>query len=207
MSADGMIAAKTLAYTLCSPLDTLRQNKLVGLDLTVKKVMGGMGFAMGGGFMLSGACHKTIEIGEAFAVPGILSVVLGVVAMNVIKTPIVYNYRRVQTGLSPVLLIPKSRVKSLFTVNIIEDIVEETVKYSLVRYRAKTRDTNSLFWDSIILFSIGYPFDVMKNGTIYNKKINGSLFDFGARCVHKNAQNLVFFKTLACLHTEKQTQL
>lgn len=206
MSADGMIVAKTLAYTLCSPLDTLRQNKLLGLDMTVKKVVRGMGFAMGGGFILSGACHKTIELGEAFAVPSILSVVLGVVAMNVVKTPIVYNYRRVQTGLSPVLMIPKYRMKSLFTVNIIEDIVEETVKYSLVRYRSKTRDANSLFWDSIILFSIGYPFDVMKNGTIYDKKINGNLFDFGARCVHKNAQNIVFFKTLMWLHSEKHAQ-
>lgn len=207
MSADDMIAAKTLAYTLCSPLDTLRQNKLLGLDLTTKKVFNSMGVACGGGFILSGTCHKTIELGETINIPSVLSVVLGVFVTNVIKTPIVFNYKRVQTGLSPILKMPKASMKSLFAMNVLEDIVEETVKYTLARYRVKTQKTDdNLFLDSLLLFSISYPFDVIKNGTIYNTKINGSYFDFFTKCVHKNVQNIVFFKTLMCLHAEKPTQ-
>lgn len=206
MSADDMIAAKTLAYTLCSPLDTLRQNRLLGLDLTPKKVFGGMGVACGGGFVLSGTCHKTIELGETFNVPSVVSVVLGVLATNVIKTPIVFNYKRVQTGLTPILRMPRTSMKSLFAMNVLEDAVEETVKYALARYRVRTQKTDSLFLDSLLLFSISYPFDVMKNGTIYNKKINGNYFDFFTRCVHKNVQNLIFFKALMSLHAEKATQ-
>jgi hypothetical protein len=163
----------------------------------------GMGFAMGGGFVLSGACHKTIELGERMNVPSFWSVVIGVLVTNVIKTPIVYNYKRAQTGLSPVLNIPKTSAKSLFTMNIVEDIVEETTKYTLAQWRVKTHKTDNLFLDSLMLFSISYPFDVIKNGTTYNKKINGNCFDFAARCVHKNAQNLIFFKALMFLQSEK----
>ena len=100
-----------------------------------------MGFAMGGGFVLSGACHKTI--GWRMNIPSILSVVFGVLVTNVIKTPIVYNYKSAETGLSPLLTIPKP-AQGLFAMNVMGHR-GGTTKYTLAQWKVKTHKTDNLF--------------------------------------------------------------
>ena len=194
-----MIFAKTLAYALTSSLDTYRQNRLLNLNLNVKKLKNGIIYAAGGGFAISASCHKVIEFCENKHMNSFLSVALGVLFANIIKTPIVYNYKRVQIGLQPLLTFPKENFNNILKINVIEDIIEETAKYTLSKYRLKSKNDKNVFVDSLMLFSLSYPFDVIKNANVYNKCIKGDPCDFAFRFLQKNVQNMIYLKTLFLL--------
>jgi hypothetical protein len=46
--------------------------------------------------------------------------------------------------------------------------------------------------ESALLFSIAYPFDILKNQGLYH--IKGGKKDFVSKAIHKNLQNVLFFK-------------
>lgn len=194
-----IIFSKTLSYTLTSSLDTYRQNKLLNLDLDLKKLKNGICFATAGGFAISASCHKVIEFCESKNMNSFLSVALGVLFANFIKTPIIYNYKKIQIGLKPSLCFPKENFNNVFKINVIEDIIEETAKYTLSKYRLKNKNDKNVFVDSLLLFSLSYPFDIIKNANVYNKCIKGDPCDFGFRFIQKNVQNMIYLKTLFLL--------
>ena len=194
-----MIIAKTLSYTLTSSLDTYRQNRLLNLPINLKKIRNGSIYATCGGFAISASCHKVIEFCESNHFNTFLSVALGVLFANIIKTPLVYNYKRVQIGIKPLFNFPKENFKNVLKLNIIEDIIEETAKYTLSNHRLKNKNDKNVLFDSLLLFSLCYPFDVIKNANVYNKCIKGDLCDFGFRFIHKNVQNMIYLKTLFLL--------
>lgn len=194
-----MILSKTLSYTLSSSLDTFRQNRLMNLPLNFTKLRNSLCYSTFGGFAISTSCHKVIEACENSNMNTFLSVAIGVIIANFIKTPIVYNYKRIQTGLKPLLKFPKQNFTNIMKINLFEDIVEESAKYTLAKYRIKNKNENNLFIDSLVLFSLSYPFDLIKSSNIYNKSIKGDPYDFCFRFLHKNIQNMIYLKTLFLL--------
>lgn len=185
-----IILCKTCSFMICSPIDTLRQNKLVNMKLTKSKLLKSIGYGGLSALCMSTTCQKSIEFCEKHKFNYILSVSLAVLLTSMVKVPLVYNYKRIQIGLKP-MLPPLSNSKSIFKLNIIEDIVEEGYKYHLVKNNSK----NPLF-DSMVIFSLSYPFDIMKNRTILKDSINGSVKDFAHKAVYKNVQNLSFLNMI-----------
>lgn len=181
-----IILCKTCSFMLCSPIDTLRQNKLVNMKVTRNKLFKSIGVGGLSALCMSTTCQKTIDFCEKKEFNYILSVSLAVLLTSIVKVPLIYNYKRIQVGMKP-MLPPLSKSKSIFKLNILEDIIEEGYKYHVVKNNSK----NPLF-DSVIIFSLSYPFDIIKNRSVLKNSINGSVKDFMHKAVYKTVQNLVF---------------
>lgn len=190
-----IIFAKTVAYSLTSFIDTYRHNSLMKRKISFRKFKESFIFSMFGGFIINTTCHKTIELCEKHKINTILSVALGVIFANVIKVPIIYNYRRIQIGMYPLTFRKFENIKNIMKIQLIEDIFEEGVKYTLVKKRIEEKKGNALL-DSLLIFSLSYPFDLIKNQNIYNTKLGGNFIDFGYKCIHKNIQNFAYIKTI-----------
>tara|TARA_Y100000389_G_scaffold205144_1_gene264050 strand:- start:8438 stop:9055 length:618 start_codon:yes stop_codon:yes gene_type:complete len=195
---DRMILSKSVAFAISSPIDTYRQNKLIHKNPTLKKSC----FGMGAGFIASSLvaipCHKTISFLERYQMNEIVSVSIGVIVANIFKIPILYNYKRIQTGLKLTKKVPMNTLKEVMKLCLVEDILEETVKYSLSKKNMTTESSltrNAL--ESVLLFSISYPFDIIKNRGMYGlAHIKGGKKDFASKAIHKNLQNVLFFNML-----------
>ena len=195
---DRMILSKSVSFAISSPIDTYRQNKLIQKSPTLKKSCSGIGAGLVASSLIAIPCHKTISFLERYQVNEILSVAIGVIVANIFKIPVLYNYKRVQTGLKLTKNVPMGSLKEVMKLSLIEDILEETVKYSLTKKNMTTESslTRNVL-ESALLFSISYPFDILKNRGLYGMMhIKGGKKDFASKAVHKNLQNMLFFNML-----------
>lgn len=195
---DRMILSKSVSFAISSPIDTYRQNKLIQKNPTLKKSCSGIGAGLVASSLIAIPCHKTISFLERYQVNEILSVAIGVIVANIFKIPVLYNYKRVQTGLKLTKNVPMGSLKEVMKLSLIEDILEETVKYSLTKKNMTTESslTRNVL-ESALLFSISYPFDILKNRGLYGMMhIKGGKKDFASKAVHKNLQNMLFFNML-----------
>lgn len=195
---DRMILSKSVAFAISSPIDTYRQNTLIHQPPTLRKACYGMGAGLVASSLIAIPCHKTISFLERYQMNEILSVTIGVIVANVFKIPVLYNYKRVQTGLKMTKKVPMRSLKKVMKLSLIEDILEETVKYSLSKKNMTTESslTRNVL-ESALLFSISYPFDILKNRGLYGMtNIKGGKKDFASKAIHKNLQNVLFFNML-----------
>ena len=165
---DRMILSKSVSFAISSPIDTYRQNKLIQKSPTLKKSCSGIGAGLVASSLIAIPCHKTISFLERYEVNEVLSVAIGVIVANIFKIPVLYNYKRVQTGLKLTKKVPMGNLKEVMKLSLIEDILEETVKYSLTKKNMTTEPslTRNVL-ESALLFSISYPFDILKNRGLY----------------------------------------
>lgn len=195
---DRMILSKSVSFAISSPIDTYRQNKLIQKSPTLRKTCNGMGAGLIASSLVAIPCHKTISFLERFQMNEILSVAIGVIVANIFKIPVLYNYKRVQTGLKLTKKVPMGSLKEVVKLSLIEDVLEETVKYSLTKKNmtAEPSLTRNVL-ESALLFSISYPFDILKNRGLYGMiNIKGGKKDFASKAIHKNLQNMLFFNML-----------
>lgn len=193
---DKIIMSKTLAFAISSPIDTYRQNKLTHNAPTLKKTYAGIGTGIVASSLIAIPCHKTISFLEKVEMNELLSVSIGVLIANIFKIPILYNYRRVQTGLKITKKVPMNKLREVMKVSLIEDVLEETVKYNISKKRMNAGESTVMrnIIESVMLFSIAYPFDIIKNRGIYDMAhIRGGKKDFVSKAMHKNIQNVLFF--------------
>lgn len=196
---DRMIFSKVVAFALSSPIDTYRQNMLTHKVPTLRKTGYGMGAGLVASSLVAIPCHKTIAFMEQYQMHDILSVAIGVIVGNIVKIPILYNYKRLQTGLKLTRHVPMNTLHGVMKLSLVEDVIEETVKYAMTKNRLKTGDSSMgrNVVESAMLFSIAYPFDILKNRGLYGMtSIAGGKRDFVSKALHKNIQNALFFHFL-----------
>lgn len=183
-----LILCKTLAFTFSSPIDTWRQNKLVKKKISKKKIIRSALYGAASTLCISGTCHKTMEYCESKEMNQYQTILTSVFVTSLIKTPITFNYRRIQSGLP--FIIPKyTQIRNLVSLNFIEDIFEEGLKYQLV----KNNNTNALN-NAVLLFILMYPFDIMKTNQVLKLNLRGSYRDMLHKALYKNVQNYTFFQ-------------
>jgi len=197
---DRLVLSKSLAFCISSPIDTFRQNKLTLRKPTVKKILNGICGSFFGAACISFPCYKTIAVCEKFKMHQLLSVTCGVLVANIIKTPIIFNFKRLQIGLKMTSKIPLNSFSQIVKLNLLEDIVDESAKYTMLKYKAHRNAQSTMMMlcvESLLLFSLSYPFDILKNKKIYgNKILNLTRNDFMMKAFHKNFQNILFFSFL-----------
>jgi len=216
---DKIIVSKSLAFCISSPIDTFRQNGLIDKPMTLKKTCIGMGTGLLVSSLIAIPCHKTISYLEQYNMNQLLSVAIGVVIANVVKIPIIYNYKKIQTGIKLTKSIPMSNLKNVMKISLIEDVIEETVKYTISKNKIASSEkissnTNTeeipsteksasrsswkrTLLESALLFSLSYPFDILKNRGLYGiANLSGSKIDFVSKVAHKNLQNVLFLQLL-----------
>lgn len=200
---DKMIVSKSLAFSISSPIDTFRQNTLLKKPLTIKKTCIGVGSGLLVSSLITIPCHKTISFLEKHNINQLLSIAIGVLVANIVKIPIIYNYKKIQTGIKLTKHIPMNKIKNVMKISLIEDVVEESIKYTLSKKKISSSEnktksslTQTIF-ESALLFSLSYPFDILKNRNIYNiANLNGNKLDFVSKVMHKNIQNILFLQLL-----------
>jgi hypothetical protein len=196
-----LIVAKSLSFSLASPIDTLRQNILTKRKPSFEKTINGVLAGIISTACITIPCHKTISALENNKCCQVVAVAAGVLIGSLIKTPVIYNYKRIQVGLRMTTKIPMKSLKDVASINLVEDIIEESIKYMLSRNRMR-RDTKHNFAqscaESVILFTIAYPFDIMKNRGMHGMcDLKGNKLDFISKAMHKNMQNMIFFNLLS----------
>lgn len=203
--SDKIILSKSLAFSISSPIDTIRQNVLTKNKISPKKILCSIPHAFIASFLIALPCHATINFFENMIDNEIISITFGVLIANSIKIPILYNYKRIQTGIK---ILNKSKqsqnIKKVIKISMCEDIIEETIKYKFSKQKLtldENKNNESIvtndFMQSFILFSLVYPFDILKNKGLYNiKNIKPSKYDFFMKASHKNIQNLLLFQIL-----------
>lgn len=200
---DRLILAKSLSFSLASPIDTFRQNILTKRKPSFEKTINGVFTGIISAACITIPCHKTISALENNKCCQVVAVALGVLIASLIKTPILYNYKRIQVGLRMTTKIPMKSLKDVASINLVEDIIEESVKYTLSRNRMRC-DTKHTFAqtcaESVLLFTLSYPFDIMKNRGMYGIcDLKGNKLDFISKAMHKNLQNMIFFNLLSSI--------
>ena len=186
-----LIFSRTVAYTLTSPIDTIRLNLLVNRNITKKKLINGFTYATGMTVTLSNVCYSMVNENNNNALRSILT---GVFLMNFISTPLIYNYKRVLTG-HPMKLININKSKALFALSMFDDFVEEGLKFYLSKYHINNPGRNK-FIDSILIILFTYPTDIIKNIITYDKNLEVPKYDLFIRIFHKMFQSYIFFKML-----------
>ena len=186
-----LIFSRTVAYTLTSPIDTIRLNLLVNRNITKKKLINGFTYATGMTVTLSNVCYSMVNENNNNALRSILT---GVFLMNFISTPLIYNYKRVLTG-HPMKLININKSKALFALSMFDDFVEEGLKFYLSKYHINNPGRNK-FIDSILIILFTYPTDIIKNIKTYDKNLEVPKYDLFIRIFHKMFQSYIFFKML-----------
>lgn len=185
-----LIVSRTIAYTLTSPIDTIRLNLLVNRNITKHKLINGFTFATGMSVALSNICYSMVKQNNyAFR-----SILTGVFLMNLISTPLIYNYKRVLTGY-PIKLININKSKLLFAISMLDDFVEEGLKYYLSKHHINNPGRNKLI-DSLLIILFTYPTDIIKNRITYDKDLKVPKYDVFIRVFHKMFQSYIFFKML-----------
>jgi hypothetical protein len=198
---DKLIAAKSVAFSLSSPIDTFRQNTLTKRKISLVKVINGVFTGLISATCITTPCHKTISAFDSNNnCCQIVAVFCGVLIASIIKTPIMYNYKRVQIGMKMTTKIPMKSLKNVASISLVEDVIEESVKYTLYKYRLRNKSTHTLVQtcaESFLLFAISYPFDILKNRGMYGiSNLKGDKLDFISKAIHKNLQNVFFFQLL-----------
>lgn len=221
---DKIIVSKSLAFSISSPIDTFRQNALIKKPVTMRKTCIGIGTGLLVSSLISIPCHKTISYLEQYNMNQLLSVAIGVIIANIVKIPIIYNYKKIQTGIKLTKNIPMNNLKNVMKISLVEDVIEETVKYTISKkkiassekvssntntsmsIKEKIPSTEKSFsrssWkrtllESALLFSLSYPFDILKNRGLYGiANLGGSKIDFASKVAHKNLQNILFLQLL-----------
>lgn len=202
---DRMILAKSLSFSLSSPIDTFRQNILTKRKPSLEKTVTGVFTGFITAACITIPCHKTIYALENNRCCQVVAVALGVLIASLIKTPIIYNYKRIQVGMRMTTKIPLKSLKDVASINLVEDIIEESVKYTLSRNRMRRTDTSTHTFaqtcaESVLLFTLSYPFDIMKNRGMYGIcDLKGNKLDFVSKAMHKNLQNVIFFNLLSSI--------
>ena len=186
-----LIFSRTIAYTITSPIDTIRLNLLVNRNITKKKLINGFTYATGMTVTLSNVCYSMVNENNNNALRSILT---GVFLMNFISTPLIYNYKRVLTG-HPMKLIDLNKSKALFALSMFDDFVEEGLKFYLSKYHINNPGRNK-FIDSILIILFTYPTDIIKNRITYDKNLEVPKYDLFIRIFHKMFQSYIFFKML-----------
>lgn len=200
---DKIIVAKSLAFSISSPIDTFRQNTLIKKPFTLKKTCIGMSSGLLSSSLISVTCHKTISYLEKYNVNQFLSVAIGVLMANIVKIPIIYNYKKIQTGIKLTKYIPFNNLKNVMKISLLEDIIEESIKYALSKRKIRSTDKPDFLWkntliESGLLFSLSYPFDILKNRGVYGiSNLNGNKLDFASKIIHKNFQNIMFLQLIS----------
>lgn len=197
---DKIIVSKSLAFSISSPIDTFRQNALIDKPVTMKKTCIGMGSGLLVSSLISIPCHKTISYLEQYNLNQLVSVALGVVIANIVKIPIIYNYKKIQTGIKMTKSIPMSNLRNVMKISLIEDVIEESIKYNISKKKIVKKSDSTMgntLLESALLFSLSYPFDILKNRGLYGiANLSGSKIDFASKVAHKNLQNVLFLQLL-----------
>ena len=186
-----LIYSRTLAYTITSPIDTVRQNMLVQANITQSKFINGLVYASGMTVTLSNICYSMIDT------PGtniVKSLIIGLFFMNLISTPLIYNYKRVLTGL-PIEIRNLGKNKRLFMLSLLDDIGEEILKY-LLSTKIPNGHFRNKFIDSLLIILLTYPTDIIKNRITYDTPLIISKWDPFIKITHKFLQTFLFFKIL-----------
>ena len=184
-----LIYSRTLAYTITSPIDTVRQNMLVQRNITRPKLVNGFVYASGMTVTLSNICYGLIGTTNANIMR---SLIIGLFFMNFISTPLIYNYKRVVTGL-PMEIINIGRNKKLFILSLLDDIMEEGLKYFLSTKFPSSPYRNKLI-DTLLIILFTYPTDIIKNRITYNSSLTITQWDPIIKVSHKFIQTYLFFK-------------
>ena len=184
---NAIIFAKTVAGTLASPIDTIRQNRMNGSKLTAQKVVKAGATASLSSFVLSATCHKMAQYCED--VEGMrpdIAIVAGVISVACVKPPMLMLHKGVQTGLRTRMSWSK-----IMGISLVEDVVEESIKYGM----SLSKEKRNSFTDSAVLCAVTYPFDLMKNTFIYSRKMLPKLSDIAIKVGYKMTSNVLYFKT------------
>ncbi len=202
-----IIASKSASYALSSPIDTFRQNRLLSRPMTMSKLVKGGISAYCASFCIAYPCHKIMALcTEHLNMKSVAPIVFGVLIANVVKMPILINHKSVQTGLSLSKKFNLNKMKEVIKISMVEDVMEESAKFAFARYNMNHETTNINLPNRMLisclqaaaLFSISYPFDVLKNRRMYSTAdINVSSSDFFVKALHKNIQNVMFFSMVS----------
>lgn len=192
-----IVISKSVSTSLASPIDTYRQNRLTKNVVNGHKITNGAWVSFVSSFLISYPCQSVIRACENRHVPEILSVVLGVCVSNLIKAPLVYNYKRAQTGIKMTARIPIKCLTKVSGISVLEDVLEEGMRYTFTKQNSKNASFSTSCRQSMMLFSMSYPFDLLKNREYHGMaSIVGSKRDFLSKLVHKNVQNVLYFQLL-----------
>lgn len=211
---ENIVKSKILAFSLTSPIDTVRQNIIVAKRITSKKLTTSIIGSALSCFMIASPCHLTMNAIESrFRTENLWSesipLIAGVIIGNAFKLPVMYYYKRFQTGVKLSNGIPKGTFTKLLKVSLAEDVIEEsakmfTSKRAMLRKENRNRTYNSdllhTFIDMTLLFAIAYPFDVLKNKNFHNMtSLVITTDDFLLKAAHKNLQNVAFLSFISIM--------
>lgn len=192
-----IVLSKSISTSLSSPIDTLRQNYITRRGVTFNKVRNGVFVSFISSFLITYPCQKIISFCQNRDMNQVLSVVVGVCLSNAIKSPIVYNYKRVQTGMGLTARIPLKNMSKVYGMSLIEDVLEECVRYTFTNKNKSEHSFHNSCRQSFTLFSLSYPFDLLKNREYHGiRNLKASKLDITTKVVHKNLQHLMYFQIL-----------
>lgn len=194
---EAIIKSKVASFSMTSPIDTIRQNLLLGKKITLKKVSSSMVSSAVVSAMISIPCHYSMILSDLLTWSP--SLIFGVLVANVVKVPTVYYHKRIQTGLSLLKLPAKKNISNVFKVSIVEDMLEEGAKtyFSKVNMKSNSNKHNPIVLSqAAALFLIAYPFDLLKNKNYYSCAIKVTKSDFAIKALYKNLQNIMFLSLL-----------
>lgn len=182
------ILSRTLSYSLCSPIEVIRQNNLVNKTLTIDKFINGFAITTINSYTISNICYRLTEfinIDNVF-----ISLIISVLLMNIISIPLIYNQKRIIVGY-PLEIIPIKKIIKLYKLSIIHGIVGE-----LIRYKYSNYISNKIF-NAIKIGVVTYPFDIIKSKIIYDNAIVFKSHDPLMNICRKILQNYIFLQIFA----------
>jgi hypothetical protein len=182
------ILSRTLSYSLCSPIEVIRQNNLVNKTLTIDKFINGFAITTINSYTISNIFYRLTEfinIDNVF-----ISLIISVLLMNIISIPLIYNQKRIIVGY-PLEIIPIKKIVKLYKLSIIDGIIDE-----LIRYKYSNYISNKIF-NAIKIGVVTYPFDIIKSKIIYDNVIIFKSHDPLMNICRKILQNYIFLQMFA----------
>ena len=182
------ILSRTLSYSLCSPIEVIRQNNLVNKTLTIDKFINGFAITTINSYTISNIFYRLTEfinIDNVF-----ISLIISVLVMNIISIPLIYNQKRIIVGY-PLEIIPIKKIVKLYKLYIIDGIIDE-----LIRYKYSNYISNKIF-NAIKIGVVTYPFDIIKSKIIYDNVIIFKSHDPLMNICRKILQNYIFLQMFA----------
>lgn len=186
-----LIVSRTLAYTMTSPFDLLRQNMLTNNTITKKKFINGAVAATGISITFSNICYSLID--SINARNKILGLMTGILLMNLISTPVIYMYKHILIGrsLRTLKMLSIRNSKRIFLLSLLDDTIEESFKF-LITNNILIYPYHCKFLDAMIITLITYPTDIIKNKITYCVPLTINNVDPIIRFSHKLIQSYIF---------------
>ena len=188
---DKLIISRTAAYSLISPLDVFRQNKLINKNITNTKIIKGFILTGINSIILGNTRYKTLGLIIKNNLHISISIMLSVIIMNILATPLIYNYKSVVTENS-MELVKLKKGFNIYKLSLIDGFMEELMKYYFSTKLLFNPNRNKIL-DATLVGLTTYPVDILKSKITYNNyKLYITHNDFVLKVIIKLIQNYLF---------------